>query len=235
MSDTKVEMQESNAESEFILANFKFEDGKLFRRKLTGDRGYKEVICKKSHPAGYCQTAVGTRKVLFHRVIWVLAHGPIPAGLFIDHIDGDKLNNSLDNLRLVNSRENTQNFPVHRGGRLCGCNFNPPNQKWRAAIYTDNVKKHIGYYDSELEAHNAYMQAVETLNLGGTIETATEIRTKQGRLKGTHFNKPLQKWGAQIFVKNKKKHLGLFQTEAEAHAAYLKAFEEIKAKEQQNE
>lgn len=44
-----------------------------------------------------------------HRVIWFYFNGNIPEGMQIDHIDGDKLNNSLSNLRCVTSYENTHN------------------------------------------------------------------------------------------------------------------------------
>jgi hypothetical protein len=44
-----------------------------------------------------------------HRVIWVYFNGDIPEGMQIDHIDGNKLNNSLSNLRCVTRYENVHN------------------------------------------------------------------------------------------------------------------------------
>ncbi len=41
-----------------------------------------------------------------HRVCWVTHHGPIPPGLELDHVDGDKTNNQITNLRLVTHAEN---------------------------------------------------------------------------------------------------------------------------------
>lgn len=46
------------------------------------------------------------RTAFLHRIVWELHHGPIPAGLEIDHIDGDKGHNTIDNLRLISHREN---------------------------------------------------------------------------------------------------------------------------------
>jgi hypothetical protein len=39
-------------------------------------------------------------------VVWQVANGEIPAGYEIDHIDGDKANNNISNLRLVTRKEN---------------------------------------------------------------------------------------------------------------------------------
>jgi hypothetical protein len=50
----------------------------------------------------------GTLSVLAHRVIWEAIHGPIPTHLTVNHIDGDKINNSLSNLEVVTMAENIQ-------------------------------------------------------------------------------------------------------------------------------
>jgi hypothetical protein len=50
-----------------------------------------------------------------HRVAWILAHGAIPDGLQIDHINGIRDDNRLCNLRLVTQRENDQNRRKARG------------------------------------------------------------------------------------------------------------------------
>ena len=47
-----------------------------------------------------------------HRLIWELEVGKIPEGMVIDHIDGNGLNNKLDNLRLVTMRQNAMNRKV---------------------------------------------------------------------------------------------------------------------------
>jgi hypothetical protein len=46
---------------------------------------------------------------LLHRILWVMRNGEIDASLDIDHIDGNGLNNSVDNLRLVSSAVNQRN------------------------------------------------------------------------------------------------------------------------------
>jgi len=61
-----------------------------------------------------------------HRVAWFLTHGYMPPeGLVIDHIDGDTLNNKLDNLRLLTPTDNAKNVVLYtsEGNRYCKCNF----------------------------------------------------------------------------------------------------------------
>jgi hypothetical protein len=58
----------------------------------------------------------GTRKqIKNHQVVWIAAHGPIPAGFVPDHINRDKTDNRLANLRLVTPLENSRNRRTYRG------------------------------------------------------------------------------------------------------------------------
>lgn len=50
-----------------------------------------------------------------HRAIWLAAHGPIPEGLIPDHVNRDRADNRLANLRLVTDQENAQNRRSYRG------------------------------------------------------------------------------------------------------------------------
>ena len=45
--------------------------------------------------------AIGRRQYRAHQIIWIAVHGPIPSGLVIDHIDSNKANNAISNLRLA--------------------------------------------------------------------------------------------------------------------------------------
>ena len=108
------------------------------------------------HNGGYAARGVtidGKQHIEFmhHYVI-----GKPLKGFVVDHIDGNKLNNQPENLRIVTVRQNAQNQHTHRAGRLVGCYYNKPTKKWMAYIEIDGKKKNLGYFDSELAAHNAY-------------------------------------------------------------------------------
>ncbi|SUX87552.1 Uncharacterised protein [Citrobacter koseri] len=79
-----------------------------------------------------------------HRVAWILAHGAIPHGKQIDHINGIRDDNRLCNLRLVTQRENDQNRRKARG-----YSWNKGCSKWEAYIRVDGVLRHLGLFTTE--------------------------------------------------------------------------------------
>ena len=72
----------------------------------------------------------------------------------IDHIDGDKLNNYVSNLRFATYQENQGNskIPKNNTSGEKGVNFNKKYGKWEAYITVNKIKKNIGYYDTLAEA-----------------------------------------------------------------------------------
>jgi hypothetical protein len=53
----------------------------------------------------------------YHRIVWALVHGEIPNYLSIDHINGDRSDNRIENLRLATRRQNAQNKAKKEGGK----------------------------------------------------------------------------------------------------------------------
>lgn len=146
---------------------FEIIDGQLWRKGYTDSSGRvrrnKLVKNVSNHSDGYCTIKFKNRTVRYHQVIWVLINGDITSDCILDHIDGDRLNNNIDNLRLVSNRQNSQNRCIHRKGKLPGCNLHEPTGKWRAEIWVGGKNRHIGLYSTEQEAHEAYLKAVQQL------------------------------------------------------------------------
>jgi hypothetical protein len=90
-----------------------------------------------------------------NRLAWAFVHGALPE-LEIDHIDGNKTNDKIENLREVTHRGNAQNGKIHRAGRLPGASR--MRDKWRARTKINGQEVHIGIYATEQEAHFAYMR-----------------------------------------------------------------------------
>ena len=80
----------------------------------------------------------------------------------VDHINGDRLDNRIENLRIVNNQQNQFNRKsVDKSSSVYkGVSWSKSLNKW-AAGYTLNKKKyHIGYFNNEVEAAKAYDKAV---------------------------------------------------------------------------
>lgn len=91
-----------------------------------------------------------------------------PKGFEIDHRNGNGLDNQWYNLRFVTHRKNCQNRKNQNTiSWLPGIYRQKDGKKWIAMIQIKGIRKYLGSFMSELEAFNAYKQAVE--GLGETV------------------------------------------------------------------
>lgn len=67
------------------------------------------LIVRGSERNGYLRITIRNKQYSIHRLVWETFNEPIPEGYYIDHIDGDKSNNALSNLRLVTQSDNMKN------------------------------------------------------------------------------------------------------------------------------
>lgn len=149
----------TNEQKEWILANMRYDaDTGVLERRLKSGRW--KVCSGRAGCNGYAVAKVLGEPQLAHRVAWLLARGGIDDNLIIDHVNGNKTDNRLCNIRLGTTRENQQNRVEHREGKLCGCYWDKQKEKWRAQIIIDGKRKHLGYFATELEAHEAYLAAL---------------------------------------------------------------------------
>lgn len=129
------------------------EDGYLVNKV---DRGRTAKVGRRvgtKGTKGYRQVRVDSKQYREHRLIWLLATKSWPDN--IDHIDHDKSNNKLGNLRSVTHKENIR----HGSGRQAGLFLSKESGKWLAAIYVDCKKKHLGSFLSYEEALVARLKA----------------------------------------------------------------------------
>jgi hypothetical protein len=74
----------------------------------------------------------------------------------IDHINFDKSDNRLSNLRVISARENTSRVKRGSSSKYVGVYFMKSRSKWDARIKFLGKVKHLGYFDDEYQAHLAY-------------------------------------------------------------------------------
>lgn len=87
-------------------------------------------------PDGYLQVSLFGKTQLVHRVIWEMHNGPIPDGMEIDHINHDRLDNRIENLRIVSRQENSVNLSkrIDNTSGIVGVSWSKRMGKWRARI-----------------------------------------------------------------------------------------------------
>lgn len=131
----------------------------------------------KSKPAGtitkngYRQIMIDNKSYLAHRLAWLYIYKQLPT-LQLDHVNGNKLDNSIKNLREVTALENMQNFVKankNNKANLLGAFYCTKNGKWFSRISVNNKKKWLGTFDSPVAAHKAYIKAKRQIHLASTI------------------------------------------------------------------
>lgn len=121
--------------------------GKIRERKTRIKDGYYIItLCKNNSHKTYP----------IHRLIYEAFIAPIDKDKFIDHIDRNRMNNSLSNLRVVVQSENAKN----RNGK--GIKLDKRSGKWEARIRVDGRYIHLGNFDTKDSARLAYVKAKET-------------------------------------------------------------------------
>ena len=92
-----------------------------------------------------------------NRLVWIFHHGDIPEGLQVDHIDRNKSNDKIENLRLATCSQNRHNLKAK------GYHWNKPLGKWQAKVCHQGKDIHLGYYDCQIDARAEYLRAKRKL------------------------------------------------------------------------
>lgn len=123
----------------------------------------------KPQRIGYIVFEVCGRKEYAHRMAWLWVYGVQPSN-GIDHINGVKTDNRIQNLRDVPQQINMQNrskVNLNRTSNLRG--VRPSLNRWSARITVNRKEIHIGNFDTKEQAHAAYIATKRLLHIGCTI------------------------------------------------------------------
>lgn len=143
------------------------DDSGLFTRNMNRGKYLKDSIAGNLSKDGYITIKLEGKVYPAHRLVWLYKHGTMPINE-IDHINHNRADNRLENLRDVNRAINQQNkTEAHSNNKhgFLGVSFDIRANKWYARIN----HKYLGIFNTAEEAHECYLNAKRQLHEGCTI------------------------------------------------------------------
>jgi len=162
-------METTELKQEELKEYFCIIDNELYRA-----RGNKWVIVKNGgtdHSDGYKVVQFKNKKIRVHRLKWVLTYGDIDEEMVVDHINGDKSDNRVDNLQLLSSRDNTNK------GSKGDSRRNGWSGKKSLTVYVDGKMKHLGVFE-----YDNYYKAQDLCHSLKEILSFKDIKDLIGRI-----------------------------------------------------
>ena len=125
---------------------------------------------KKSRDAGYDfdgyrRIKIDKKNYLCHRLAWLWIHGEFPSGV-LDHINGEKSDNRIENLRKAIGGQNIMNVQrkLNNTSGHKGVFWKKSIEKWQVAVGANGKQHHIGYFLDKEDAINAAISARNRLH-----------------------------------------------------------------------
>ena len=138
----------------------------IIRIKSAGSTGVGAVKIRYDKQ-GYRVVGVGGKQRYIHRIIYALHYGVLPA--IIDHINGDKADNHISNLREASHSMNMQNMRPRNRDLPMGVRRRRHSPNYIAQITVAGKTRYLGTYPTPDEAHRVYLTHKRNLHEGCTI------------------------------------------------------------------
>jgi HNH endonuclease/AP2 domain len=147
------------------LLHYNPETGSFIWKIATSNRGAVGTVAGYMLNTGYRSITLDGKTYLAHRLAWFYVNGEWPEG-DLDHINLDKDDNSIANLRPATRSQNMSNGSLRKDNKsgITGVTWFKSSQKWRASIQKDGKSYHIGLFDTVEEAAKAYAEVAKNLH-----------------------------------------------------------------------
>lgn len=182
-------------------------------------------------PKGYVFVHLGVWALPAHRIIWAMHYGSWPADQ-IDHINMDKADNRISNLKEATNLENRHRTAIFRSNTsgFLGVSWHKASRKWVARLMIGGRSVSLGYFkqlEAAAEARKlADMQYGFADNHGDTNPTKRVdaragyvCRNNSSGVVGCYWSRRSKKWKAELNLNGKRISLGSFDTLEQAAAA----------------
>lgn len=172
-----------------------------------------------------------TKYIYMHRLIMKAKEKE-----FVDHIDGNGLNNQKSNLRICTHSQNLQNRHKSNPGtsKYKGVSWSSNMRKWEATILANGKVRHLAKTTDEIWAARIYDAAARKYfgefaktNLNFTTDNLDDLlwafrpwKSKTSRFRGISWDNTNQRWYARILFRERRIVMGGFLSEEEALLAY---------------
>lgn len=130
----------------------------IILKQAVNSRGYSNInLCKNKTQ----------KNVQVHQLVAVafLNHTINGHKIVVDHIDGNKTNNTVSNLQLITNRENSTKDRKNGTSKYPGVSWHKYYNKWQAQIQIDGKKIYLGRYSNELDAAKAYQEKLKSITV----------------------------------------------------------------------
>jgi hypothetical protein len=177
--------------------------------------GPKQTEITRKHKQGYISIAVGDNvgNVLGHLFAWFYYYGVCPDGI-VDHDNGNKTDNRIENLFLTDHSGNNRNKKSIKGYTL-----NKKSNKYHAQISINGKNTHLGQFNTEEEARNAYLNYKEQNFKRESNHGLSEVKRthKLPKVTTCNYHKRNDVWELSISKDNKRIYITTCDTEQEGN------------------
>ena len=136
--------------------------GVFTRRLKTNTKQKLGEVAGRLNADGYWHIHIGHTMYKAHRLVYLYLYGELPLRE-VDHINGNKSDNRLANLRLCERKENCRNFKKYKNNTsgFVGVSKHKKCNRWVATMQVDGTQKYLGLFKTPEEASAVYEKATK--------------------------------------------------------------------------